>query len=80
MWQRIARPDLLIYLDVSRETAQRRRSQQFPASWWAETQHRLAHARAHPHQVIDTDDLDADEVCQRVLSFLESRGQLYKGA
>ncbi len=79
MWQRIARPDLLIYLDVSRETAQHRRSQQFPASWWAETQQRLAHARAHADLVIDTDDLDAEEVCWRVLSFLESRGQLYKG-
>lgn len=73
MWRRIANPDLLIYLDVSRETAERRRAQQFPASWWEEVQQRLAHARAHADLVIDTDTLEAEEVCRRVLSFLGER-------
>ena len=34
MWQRFTQPDLLIYLDVSREEAQRRMPQTFPPSWW----------------------------------------------
>ncbi len=34
MWQRFTKPDLLIYLDVSQETASERRSSEADATWW----------------------------------------------
>ncbi len=72
MWQRITAPDLLIYLDVSWETAiQRRRSDGGPA-WWAEQSRRLRHARQHAHLYLDTDELTPRQVLERVLDFLVS--------
>ena len=71
MWQRITRPDLLIYLEVSRETAQRRLGRTLPTWWWAKAQERLAHARAHADLVVNTDPLTPSEVLGRVVQFLE---------
>ncbi len=45
MWQRISQPDVLIYLDVSHEQAQRRRPQACTEADHAEQVHRLRHAR-----------------------------------
>ena len=71
MWQRITRPDLLIYLEVSRETAQRRLGRELPAGWWEEIGERLAHARAHADLVVDANPLTPEGVLERVLRFLE---------
>jgi len=73
MWQRITQPDLLVYLDVSREVAQQRLERSLPAGWWAEVQDRLAHARAHADLIVDTDSLTRQEVLERVLEFLGRR-------
>jgi deoxyadenosine/deoxycytidine kinase len=70
MWQRITRPDVLIYLDVSYEEAQRRRPQACSAADYAEQVHRLRHAREHADLVLDTDYLTPDEVEVQVLAFL----------
>lgn len=70
MWQRITRPDLLIYLDASRETAERRLEREFPPDWWEAMTARLAHARAHADLIVETDGLTPEEVAERVAEFL----------
>lgn len=70
MWQRITRPRYLVYLDVSREVAERRLGQRFPPDAWQEMMDRLAHARAHADLIVETDTLTPDEVADRVLEFL----------
>ncbi|MDX1662721.1 MAG: hypothetical protein R3272_02940 [Candidatus Promineifilaceae bacterium] len=72
MWQRISRPDRLIFLDVDYPAAKRRR----PHIDWGperleEQARRLAHARAHCDLYLDTSTLTAEEVRERVLAFLE---------
>ena len=73
MWQRLTRPDVLIYLDVSWEAARTRR----PIAWGperiADENERLAHARAHADLYLDTDSLSVEEVRERVLEFLSGR-------
>lgn len=73
MWQDITRPDLLIYLDVSQETAGRRRAAEADAVWWYKLERRLRHARRHADVRIKTDDLSPEEVLNEAVSFLEQR-------
>ncbi len=75
MWQRITRPDRLVYLDVSRETAERRLARELPPAWWEEMTARLAHARAHADLVVETDSLTPEEVAERVAEFLAAVGE-----
>ena len=70
MWQRIAQPDLLVYLDVSWEVACHRRPTDAGTGWWAEVTQRLHHARQHADLYIHTDELTPQEVLERVLAFL----------
>jgi len=73
MWQRIARPDLLIYLDVDFDTLTRRRRQlRFGPAELAEQVRRLAHARAHCDLYLDTSSLSMDEVRTAVFDFLQN--------
>lgn len=80
MWQRMSRPDLLIYLDVNYETAKARR----PYIDWGperleEQERRLAHAREHCDLYIDTSTLTREEVRERVFDFLEAQAGLVQG-
>jgi len=74
MWQRITRPDFLIYLDVSWKVACQRRLwagvDDVSPSWWQEQGRRLAHAREHADLYIDTDLLSIQAVLAEALSFL----------
>jgi len=70
MWQRITRPDLLIYLDVSQTVAGQRRSAESQVAWWDKLTQRLQHARQHADLRIQTDDLSAGEVLTTALAFL----------
>jgi deoxyadenosine/deoxycytidine kinase len=73
MWQRIARPDFLIYLDVDFDTLTRRRRQlRFGPAELAEQVRRLAHARAHCDLYVDTSSLNMDEVRTAVFNFLQN--------
>jgi deoxyadenosine/deoxycytidine kinase len=75
MWQRISQPDFLIYLDVNYGTLMTRRPWlNFRPEHLAEQNKRLEHAREHCHLYIDTNQLGADEVRNRVLSFLKEYG------
>jgi thymidylate kinase len=70
MWQRITQPDLLIYLNVSREVACQRRPTDAGGDWWTKLERRLHHARQHAHLYINTDELTPQEVLERVMDFL----------
>jgi hypothetical protein len=70
MWQIIAMPDILIYLNASFETCTARRRLDWLEKDYGEQLRRLAHAREHANLIIETDRLTADEVLEKVLDFL----------
>lgn len=72
MWQRISKPDVLIYLDVSYPlTIQRRRLNWTEAEYWEEIR-RLRHARQYADLYLNTDPYTPQEVLDKVLDFLLS--------
>jgi deoxyadenosine/deoxycytidine kinase len=71
MWQRIAKPDILIFLDASFPVSTQRRRLNWQEQDYEEQCRRLAHARQHANLVIETDSLTPAQVLQRVLDFLE---------
>jgi hypothetical protein len=71
MWQRITRPDVLIYLDAQLETIRERRHDPEWPGWIRDLQiERLRHARAHCELYIETDHLTPQEVLDMVLIYL----------
>ncbi len=73
MWQRITRPDVLIYLDVTYEDIMVRRPKfDFKPDDLVEQRRRLAHAREHCDLYLDTSDLTTAEVQQKTLAFLNN--------
>ncbi|MCC6190250.1 MAG: hypothetical protein IT318_14560 [Anaerolineales bacterium] len=75
MWQVIARPDVLVFLDVSFGVAQQRRWMNWRPVDLEEQQRRLAHARQHCDLYVATDPLGPEAVCERVLNFLAERAR-----
>ncbi len=73
MWQRLTRPRVLVYLDVSWAEARRRKALRLSPADFAEQQRRLAHARAHADLVLFTDPLTPAETVARVEAFLRAR-------
>ena len=72
MWQRLAHPDLLIFLHVSYPVTLRRKSFHWNRKEYEEQLRRLEHARRHADCEINTDDLTPDEVYQRALECLNT--------
>lgn len=72
MWQRITHPDVLIYLDVTYENAQKRRCLNWTPDEYAEQLRRLEHSRQHAHLTLDTNPLTVDQVLDAVVQFLNS--------
>ena len=72
MWQRVTRPDVIIYLDASLPTINARRGANWEQSYLDEMNRRLAHARAHADFFLDTDALSVAQVRERVLEFLRA--------
>ena len=71
MWQRVTKPDVLIFLDVSYEEARRRRPTiDGGPQRLAAQQERLAHARQNCDFYLDTSPLSRAEVRQAVFQFL----------
>jgi deoxyadenosine/deoxycytidine kinase len=70
MWQKISRPDVLIYLDASLAVIAERRPADWSEEYLAEQNRRLSHARQHCHLYISTDGLSEEEVMERALDFL----------
>jgi hypothetical protein len=77
MWQHIAHPDLLIFLDASYPETVRRRQLNWTLSEYEEQHRRLAHARAHADLFIFTDGLTPDQIVSQVLDFLHQSGYLF---
>lgn len=73
MWQKIARPDVLIFLDVSYPVTLERRDWNWSPSEYAEQQRRLAHARLHADLVIDTDHFLPDEIAGQIAAFVQRK-------
>lgn len=71
MWQRITKPDILIYLDVSYPVAQKRRNLSWDTGEYQVQKDRLSHAREHADFYLQTDHLTPEEVLQHVLGFLK---------
>lgn len=74
MWQRLAKPEVLIFLQASWAVTSARRRLNWTEAEWLEQQHRLRHARQHAHFYLETDTLTIEEVRQRVLDFLAPLG------
>lgn len=70
MWQRLAKPDLLIYLDVSYPVSLRRRKMDWNQEEYQEQVLRLRHARQHADLYLQTDTLSIQEVYQRVVNLI----------
>jgi hypothetical protein len=71
MWQRLTKPDLLIFLQASCTAGAQRRKLSWTEAEWQEQQHRLEHARQHADLLVDTDGLDSGQVLSAVLTFLQ---------
>ena len=62
MWQKIAKPDLLIYLSVSFPISTARRQLNWQKKDYDEQLRRLEHARQHANLLFDTDNLNPEQV------------------
>ncbi|MBN2115634.1 MAG: hypothetical protein JW730_03640 [Anaerolineales bacterium] len=71
MWQKITKPDILIYLNASFLVSTRRRKLNWQPKDHEEQLRRLSHARQHANLLIDTDDLTPEQVLQKVLDYLK---------
>jgi len=71
MWAQIARPDFLIFLDVSFEISCARNRTGWSRKIFSEQVEKLSHARENADLYIDTDDKTPDEVLDLVLKSLE---------
>lgn len=71
MWQILTNPDILIYLDVSYRKATKRRKLNWTEKEFNHQLGRLEHARNHADLVISTDEINVNEVLERVLTFIQ---------
>jgi guanylate kinase len=71
MWQVIAKPDILIFLQCSFENSTSRRKLNWAIADYEEQQRRLSHAREHASLFIETDNLTPEDVLARALTYLK---------
>ena len=71
MWQKIAHPDVLIFLDASFAVSTERRKLNWQKRDHDEQQRRLSHARQNANLLIDTDRLTPDEVLEKTMKYLK---------
>lgn len=74
MWQRLSKPDVLIFLDVDYTHFQKRRPiNDGGPNYLNEQYRRLAHAQKHCDFYLNTSGLDVEEVKTAVFQFLKSQ-------
>jgi deoxyadenosine/deoxycytidine kinase len=78
MWQRITRPDVLIFLDASHSEIKRRKLLNWSLEEYQEQHRRLLHARSHADVYIFTDGSTPGETMQDVLKALLEKGLIQK--
>ncbi len=72
MWQKLTRPDILIYLDIDYEnTVARHPHTAGPPERLQEQTNRLRHARQHCDLYLDTSNLTLEQVRTRTLAYLK---------
>ncbi len=74
MWQKLSRPDVLIFLDASFETCTERKDLSWSPEEYETQRERLKHALEHNDIYLQTDELSEEEVFKRVRESL-SGGQ-----
>ena len=70
MWRRLTNPDVLVFLDASYPTTCQRGQLDWTESEWQEQQRRLRHARENASLYLETDNLSAEQVLERVVGFV----------
>jgi deoxyadenosine/deoxycytidine kinase len=70
MWQRLANPDVLIFLQASFPTTLQRKPFKWTEKEYQEQLRRLKHADEHANLHIDTDRLTPHEVLETALAFI----------
>ena len=73
MWQRITNPDILVFLQVSYSNTLKRRNLNWTESEYQEQIYRLRHAFQNANLIIDTDQLNPDQVFEQVLQYLKAK-------
>jgi adenylate kinase family enzyme len=71
MWQRITKPNILIFLQASHTIGGMRRKLDWTDVEWEEQQRRLSHARSHADFYLDTNALRIEQVLEQAVAFLE---------
>jgi len=71
MWQRLANPNLLIFLLASYPVTLQRKSFSWTEKEYHQQKYRLRHALEHADLLIDTDNLSPKEILEIVLNYLE---------
>ena len=75
MWQKITRPDVLIYLHASFDVSSARRKLDWQKNDHDEQLRRLDHARQNANLWIDTDRITPEQVLQKALAYLKEINQ-----
>ena len=70
MWQRISRPQVLVYLAATHNMVLSRLCSYVTAELYQEQVNKLSHARAHASIYVNTDDTPAEQVLLQVLTGL----------
>ena len=71
MWQRISRPQVLVYLAASLNVVLSRLCSYVTIELYQEQLTKLAHAREHASIYVNTDNLSADQVLSQVITGFE---------
>jgi deoxyadenosine/deoxycytidine kinase len=71
MWERLANPDVLIFLEASYPISQHRKSFSWTEAEYQEQLHRLRHAYRNADLFINTDEISPEEVLDQVLTYLQ---------
>jgi len=74
MWQRLSRPEVLVYLDVSSSVAAHRCQANYSPDYFQKQRQRLRHARQHSKIYVHTDALSEEGVLTKVITALTALG------
>jgi hypothetical protein len=72
MWKQIAKPDFLVYLDVTFEVSRQRTGSSWSRDIYQNQVQRLVHARQHADLYIATDQRTPEQVFNIVMDRIES--------
>jgi|WetSurMetagenome_2_1015567.scaffolds.fasta_scaffold639482_2 gluconate kinase len=77
MWQRISRPQVLVYLEASYAVVLTRLYSYVTPEVYQDQLQKLAHALAHASVYVNTDDQAPEQVLEQVLTYLSHQGIIH---